>query len=69
MMFLSIIETLFEALPQALLGLGLSFHQLKYSSIEDGESKFLYLWEAFPYQVLNIANKRFKNQGLTASLV
>jgi hypothetical protein len=51
MMFLSIVETLFEAVPEAILGLCLSYYQLNHSSIEDHESRFLFLWKAFPYQV------------------
>ena len=51
MMFLSIVETMFEAVPEAILGLCLSYYQLNHSSIEDHESRFLFLWKAFPYQV------------------
>jgi len=51
MMFLSIVETLFEAVPQAILGLCLSSYQLKHSSIEDNESRLMHLWEIYPFQV------------------
>jgi len=54
MMFLSIVETMFEAVPEAILGLCLSSYQLKHSSIEDGESRFLFLWRTFPYQVISL---------------
>jgi len=54
MMFLSIVETLFEAVPQAILGLCLSSLQLQLKSNEDDESRLLFLWRAFPYQVISL---------------
>ena len=51
MMFLSIIETVFEAVPQAILGICFSIHQLKHSSLTDNESRLMHLWETYPFQV------------------
>ena len=55
MMFLSIVETVFDAVPQAILGLCLSFHQLKHSTLTDNESRLKHLWETYPYQVCIIS--------------
>jgi len=52
MMFLSIVETMFEAVPEAILGLCLCSFQLK--SNEEDESRLLFLWSAFPYQVISL---------------
>jgi len=54
MMFLSIIETVFEAVPQAILGICFSIHQLKHSSLTDNESRLMHLWEIYPYQVVSL---------------
>jgi len=54
MMFLSIVETLFEAVPQAILGICLSINQLKHSSLLDNESGLMHLWETYPYQVVSL---------------
>jgi len=54
MMFLSIVETLCEAVPQAILGICLCIHQLKHSSLLDNESRLMHLWEIYPYQVVSL---------------
>jgi len=50
MMFLSIVETFFEAVPQAIVGVYISAYQ----PAEDLVSRLIHLWETNPFQVVSL---------------